>query len=124
MQPYPDSEVSIEKSDLYSLSLTTSEEEEILKLAAVGFMSSEIAVAMKWPRNRRVLFCALAEIPGSNIATLIASGRADGRATPQAKLREQADTGNIEAIKTLQILQANNRYNELVSNVDDDEFNP
>lgn len=114
----------IEKSNLPAFPLTGTEEDEILKLAAVGFMPSEIAISMEWPRDRRAAFCALAEFPGSNIAQLIAEGRANGRATPQMKLQEAAKAGNIEAIKALQTLQANNRFNELVAYMDDDEFTP
>lgn len=112
----------IDKSELPAFPLSATEEEEVMKLAAVGFMPREIAVAMEWPRDRRTAFCALAEFPGSDVALLLAAGRATGRAMLQTKLHEQAKAGNIEAIKALQTLQANNRFNELVSFMDDDEF--
>ena len=99
-----------------------SEEEEIMQLAAVGFMPSEIAVALEWPREKRAAFCFLANKPGSDVALLIAAGRAVGRAEPQKKLQAAAQAGNIDAIKALQKLQAHNRYNELVNHMDDDEF--
>lgn len=102
--------------------ITNKEEEEIMKLAAVGFMPREIAVAMEWPREKRAAFCLLANSPGSEVALLIAAGKAVGRADPQKKLQEAAQAGNIDAIKTLQKLQANNRFNELVNHMDDDEF--
>lgn len=53
---------------------TKSEEEEIMQLAAVGFMPKEIAVAMEWPREKRAAFCLLAATPGSDIAMMIAAG--------------------------------------------------
>jgi hypothetical protein len=109
---------------LPSFALSAAEEEEVMKMAAVGFMPGEIAVAMEWTRERRAAFCALAEYPGSDVALLIAAGRAEGRTMPQTKLQEQAKAGNIDAIKTLQVLQANNRFNELVTFLDDDEFTP
>lgn len=109
---------------LPGFALSATEEEKVMKLAAVGFMPGEIAVAMEWPRERRAAFCALAEYPGSDVALLISAGRAEGRAMPQIKLQEQAKAGNIDAIKTLQVLQANNRFNELVTFLDDDEFTP
>lgn len=102
--------------------LSKKEEEEVMQLAAVGFMPREIAVAMEWPREKRVIFCRLAEKPGSEIALLIAAGKAAGRAEPQRKLQEAAQAGNIDAIRTLQKLQAHNRFNELVNHMDDDEF--
>lgn len=102
--------------------ISKKEEEEIMQLAAVGFMPREIAVAMEWPREKRAAFCLLANTPGSEVAMLIAAGKAVGRADPQIKLQEAAKAGNIDAIKTLQKLQANNRFNELVNHMDDDEF--
>lgn len=102
--------------------ISKKEEEEIMQLAAVGFMPREIAVAMEWPREKRVAFCLLANTPGSEIAMMIAAGKALGRADPQKKLQAAAQAGNIDAIKTLQKLQANNRFNELVNHMDDDEF--
>ena len=38
------------------------------------------------------------------------------------KLQDESIAGNIEAIKTLQKLQATNRFNALVNNMDEDEF--
>lgn len=114
----------LEKSELPDFPLSAEEEEEIMKQAAVGFIPREIAIAMEWPREKRAAFCALAEYPGSSVAVLIAAGRAEGRTMPQTKLQEQARAGNIDAIKALQTLQAKNRFNELVSYMDDDEFTP
>jgi hypothetical protein len=110
--------------DLQDFSLTKSEEDDVLKLAAVGMMPNDIAVALEMPLERRSLFNMLAIIPGTSINLLIAAGRANGIAMPQIKLQEAAKAGNIDAIKALQNLQARNRYNELVNHLDDDEFNP
>ena len=68
---------------------TKSEEEEIMQLAAVGFMPKEIAVAMEWPREKRAAFCLLAATPGSDIAMMIAAGKAVGRADPQKSYRRR-----------------------------------
>lgn len=113
-----------DKPTLPAFSLTKKEEEDVMKLAAVGFSPTEIAVSMEWPRERRAAFCVMAKVPGSDIALLITAGKATGRAQPQIKLQEAAQAGNIEAIKTLQSLQRTNRFNELVNNMDDDEFTP
>lgn len=102
--------------------ISKKEEDEIMQLAAVGFMPRDIAVAMEWPREKRVAFCLLADTPGSEVAMLIAAGKAVGRADPQIKLQEAAKAGNIDAIKALHKIQANNRFNELVNHMDDDEF--
>lgn len=105
-----------------SFTLSTKEETEVMKLAAVGFMPKDIAVAMEWSPERRISFRILADIPGSDVAMLIAAGKAQGRARPQMKLQEAAAAGNVEAIKALQHLQATNRFNELLTNMDDDEL--
>lgn len=111
-------------ANLPTFPLTKAEETEVMKLAAVGFMPREIAASMEWTRERRAAFCILANVPGSAISVLITAGRATGRAQPQIKLQEAAKAGNIEAIKALQNLQWTNRFNELVNNMDDDEFTP
>jgi hypothetical protein len=38
------------------------------------------------------------------------------------KLQQAAAAGNVEAIRELQKLQRRNRYNELITHMDDDEF--
>lgn len=111
-------------SQIPDLPFSKSEEEEVMKLAAVGFMPKEIASAMEWPQERRAVFVLLSNIPDSSVANLLEAGRALGRATPQKKLQEAASAGNVEAIKALQTLQLRNRFNELLTLMDDDEFTP
>lgn len=98
------------------------QEKEVMALAAVGLTPAEIVAAMNWPRERRAAFCIMAEQPGSEIAVLIAAGRATGRAKPQIKLQAAAESGDTDAIKILQSVQARNRYNELLNNMDEDEL--
>ena len=76
---------------------------------------------MEYSSATAAAFVALADIPGSPVARLIAEGRANGIATPQMKLQEAAAAGNIDAIKVLQKLQEQNRFNELVYYMDNDE---
>lgn len=101
--------------------LSEKEEEDVLKMAAVGLMPSEIAAAMEWPVERQVQFCFLAQFKESQIGLLIAAGKATGRIQPQIKLQEAATAGNLDAVKTLIKVQAGNRFNELVTYMDDDE---
>lgn len=104
------------------LALTKEHEDDILKLAAVGLSPAEIAAAVELDTRTAMLFVALAEVPGSNVSLMLARGRAIGRATPQMKLQEAANAGNIDAVKTLQKIQKENRFQELVNNMDNDEF--
>lgn len=101
---------------------TDEKKEDIRKLAAVGLTAAQIAAAMEFPPDVATTFIALADIPESLVAILIAEGRANGIATPQIKLHEAAAAGNIDAIKELQKLQRVNRFNELIYYMDDDEF--
>lgn len=102
--------------------LTPDEEDQVARLAAVGLMPRDIAVAMEWPRERRRAFCLMADCADTEISDLIAAGRAMGRVQPQMKLQEAAAAGNVEAVKALQGLQAANRFAEQLTLMDDDEF--
>lgn len=102
--------------------LSAQEEDDVMALAAVGFMPPEIAMYMKWPQDKRIAFCMLANTPGSEIAILISAGRISGRADSHMKLHAAAKDGNIDAIKMLREIQADNRFNELVSHMDNDEL--
>lgn len=104
--------------------LTAEQEQEVMKLAAVGLQPREIAMALELGPSEAASFCARAPMPGEKIHALIMTGRANGKATPQIKLQEQAMAGNIDAIKLLQQIQDENRYNELLAGIDDDECSP
>ena len=102
--------------------LTDEQKEDIAKLAACGQSADLIAAAIELPPEQSALFVALADVKGSTVNRMIAEGRANGIATPQIKLQEAAAAGNIDAIKELQQMQRDNRFNELLKNMDDDEF--
>lgn len=102
--------------------LPDDKKEEIMKLAAVGLTAKRIAAAMEFPPVMATAFIAMADSPGSMVARLIAEGRANGIATPQMKLQEAAAAGNIDAIKELRKMQRENRFNEIIEYMDDDEF--
>ena len=99
-----------------------SKKEDIRKLAAVGVSPRDIVVMAKLTPDEASVFLSLVDVPGSPVDRLIAEGRAAGAAIPQIKLQEAAAAGNIDAIRTLQKLQAQNRFNELLYYMDEDEF--
>lgn len=107
---------------LVDFSLSAEEEEEVLKLAAAGLAPDVIAAALKWPLERRMRFSLLAKAPGSKVAALITSGRAIGIAVPQKKLIDAAESGNVDAAKAIRQIQEKNRFKELLTNMDQDEF--
>lgn len=99
-----------------------SKKDDILKLAAAGLTAAQIAAAEELSPPVAAAFIALADVPGSIVARLLEEGRAIGIAAPQKKLQEAAATGNIDAVKTLRKIQRENRFNELIYYMDDDEF--
>lgn len=105
-----------------SAMIPADKKEGILKLAAVGLTATQIAAAVEFPPAVAAAFIALADVPGSIVARLIEEGHANGIATPQMKLQEAAAAGNIDAIKTLRGIQRENRFNEFIFYMDDDEF--
>ena len=98
-----------------------SKKEDIRKLAAVGLSPREIVALAELTPDEATVFLTLASVPGSPVDLLLSEGRAAGVAIPQIKLQEAATAGNIDAIKALQKLQALNRFNEFLNNMDDDE---
>ena len=107
---------------LQAPAITAQQEEDIMKLAAVGLSPTEIAAAVELEPSDAVLFVVLADVPGSPVSRMLMQGRAIGRATPQMKLQEAANAGNIDAVKTLQKIQKENRFQELINNMDNDEL--
>ncbi|MDE5786175.1 MAG: hypothetical protein K2H98_06535 [Duncaniella sp.] len=95
---------------------------DIEKLAAVGLPPADIAAAIELPPRDGLIFVMLADMPGSPISLMLARARAIGKSAPQIKLQEAANAGNIDAAKTLQKLHRENRLQELITNMDNDEF--
>ena len=105
-----------------AMSLLKAKETVIMQLAAVGLLPRQIASAIELPEATATAFIALEDQPGSPVAKMIEAGRAIGVATPQMALQEAATAGNLEAIKELQKVQRRNKFDELLLNMDDDEF--
>ena len=105
-----------------AMSLLKAKETDIMQLAAVGLLPRQIASAIELPEATATAFIALADLPDSPVAKMIEAGRAIGVATPQMALQEAATAGNLEAIKELQKVQRRNKFDELLLNMDDDEF--
>lgn len=111
-----------ESGELIETGLKAEEKKVVMKMAAVGLPPVSIAAVLELSGERRFDFLMAASVPGSDVYNLIESGRATGIASPQIKLQEQAAAGNVEAIRSLQKLQEKNRFNELLAEIDDDEF--
>ena len=102
--------------------LNEKEKETIGNLAAGGVSAEDIAFYMRWPRARRRLFVVLSRYPESEVATLIAEGRAAGKFDPLAELLRMSRTGNLDAIKSLHEFQTCSRLEQFIKSIDDDEF--
>lgn len=102
--------------------LETEEIENVQNLASVGLSPNDIALSMGWGLAKRQVFIALSSVPESDVAVAIARGKMMGISDPQTKLKEAAAEGNIEAAKALADIQENNRFRNLLTAMDDDEY--
>ena len=109
-------------TNLPAFRLTADQEQEIMKMAAVGSSPSEIAAALELEPRKALLFVMLASTPVSNVAALIRAGKAIGKVQPLMKLQEAATAGNVEAVRTLRQIQKENRMLQLLTAMDDDEL--
>ncbi len=98
--------------------------DDVRRLAGVGLSPQKIAAALELTPENAAAFSALAKIPGSPVARLFDEGRALCESSPQLKLLAAAQAGNIDAVKTLQKIQEQNRLRAFMENMDDDEFDP
>lgn len=112
----------IENSSLPVPTFTAEQKADIEKLAAVGLPPADIAAAIELAPRDAVIFVMLADMPGSSISLMLTRARAIGKSRPQMKLQEAANAGNIDAAKALQKMQRENRLQDLITNMDNDEF--
>ena len=112
---------SIQVTELDRL-LPKSTHDDVRRMAAVGLSARQIAAALDLTAELATVFIDLAKTPDSVVARMIEEGRALGISQPQLKLQAAANAGNIDAIKTLQKLQRDNRIKEQICYMDDDEF--
>lgn len=109
-------------TDPNDLTLTPDQKEEVRRLAAVGMSPAKIAVGIELRGKDVYRFRRLAEIPDSEVAMLIREGEISGVAIPQIKMQQAAAAGNLDAIKQLREVQADNEFQQLLNNMDDDEL--
>lgn len=95
---------------------------DIKRLAALGYNAKKIAIALGLERNEMLLFLRDAATPGTAVAVLMLQAITETKAAPQVKLHEAAEAGNVDAIKLLQDVQRRNQFNNMIEQMDDDEF--
>ena len=95
---------------------------EIIGHAANGLSARDIAVALRLDERVAAIFCRMAAVPGTPVFNLIERGRTEGRVNAMTKLGDVAREGNIDALKALGEIQGAIRFDELLINMDDDEF--
>jgi ParB-like chromosome segregation protein Spo0J len=113
------------ESELIPVELFRPDEEQaadIKRLAALGFTAKNIAVALGLERDEMLLFLRDAATPGTAVAVLMLQAVTQTQAAPQIKLHEAAEAGNVDAVKLLQDVQRRNQFNNMIEQMDDDEF--
>lgn len=113
---------TIDSASRPALIFTDEQKQDIEKLATIGFSPADIAAAIKLAPLDALVFVSLADVPGSSVSLMLTRARAIGKSTSQIKLYEAAAAGNIDAAKALQKLSRDNRLQELITNMDNDEF--
>lgn len=111
--------------DIIPVELFRPDEEQaadIKRLAALGFTPKNIAIALGLDRDDMLLFLRDAAVPGTAVAVLMLQAITQTKAAPQIKLHEAAEAGNVDAVKLLQDVQRRNQFNNMIEQMDDDEF--
>lgn len=101
--------------------LTDNQKEEIRRLAALGYNASDIALYLELSPEARVLFEVSADVVGTAVHTLIHEGVLVSRATPEIKLHEAAEGGNLDAIKQLEEIRKRRAFDNLIDDMDEYE---
>lgn len=87
-----------------------SDQDEIARMAAAGFTTSEIAVALGYDKKA---FARLAAIEDSVIWCSINRGKMQSEFTIAEKQKELAEAGNITAVQIFEKMKAKKQLEEL-----------
>lgn len=94
----------------------------IAEMAKAGMGPEEMAEALGLQPDAAYLFRIMAAFPKADISRHIRQARALGRLIPQITLSALAASGDLDAAKTLSAIQAGNETRNLMTNMDDDEY--
>lgn len=94
---------------------------EIQRLAALGHRAKDIAMYLGLDTAMRSWFVMQAAIADSGVSNLIKEGILVSRATPEIKLHEAAENGNLDAIKQLNDIRKWRNYVNCIEDIDDNE---
>lgn len=97
---------------------------DIKAYAAAGLSAADIAASVGMVPGVARVFVELADEPGSPVSQLLQSARAGADAEAVKALLKSAGLGDAESLKLLVELRERNRFNELIQNMDDDEYTP
>lgn len=90
-------------------------------MAALGYAPGDIALYLGLNASECFLFTYDAGIPGTTIRELIREGELVSRVTPELKLHEAAEGGNLDAIKQLLGVQRRRLFDNLLNDMDEYE---
>lgn len=94
--------------------------EDIQRMAALGYSPKEIAIYLGVDIDS---FVKDAYIENTTINGIIRQGILVSRSTPEIKLYEQAEEGNIVAIQQLEKVNRRRTFEIIVEQIDEDELN-
>lgn len=103
------------------IEITKDQHSEIQRLAALGHPAEDIALYIGLKPEERILFARFAEQAGTETFELIREGILVSRATPEIKLHEAAENGNLDAIKQLAEVNKWRRFENLLKDLDYNE---
>lgn len=102
-----------------SIRLGEYEREEVLRLSAINYTPKEIALYLGVDEK---LFCKDAGIYGTDINLLMRRGKFVNQLTPEIKMQELAEEGNITAIQELRKLKEQRTFESWVKQMDEHEL--
>lgn len=102
-----------------SIRLSEIDRDEVLRLSALNYSPKEIALFLGVDEK---LFCNDAEIYGTDINLLMRRGKFVNQVSPEIKMQELAEEGNITAIQELRKLKEQRTFENWVKQMDDHEL--
>lgn len=106
---------------LDSIRIKEESKDDIRRLAALGYKPHDIAVSIGLLPEEVLAFAEDAERIGTTVYSLIREGILINRSLPEKSLQQVAESGDVEAVKTLLKVQRLHAFERMVDDMDNDE---
>lgn len=107
---------------LDSIRIKEESHDDIRRLAALGYKPHDIAVSIGLLPEEVLAFSEDAERIGTTVFSLIREGILVNRALPEKALQKVAESGDVEAVKTLLKVQRVHQFERMIDDMDNDEL--